>query len=120
MADKPPLYRNGQPRVAGDPLECECPVCTRVKRMIEGFGPFEDVGEDEGLFVSEDDLGGPKDRPGGHGPDLKQAVSIAPTKTSLHIGRRAANHAEEDVSGAKRRRLTVVAGVAWSGDGRWI
>ena len=107
-------------RKAGDPLECECPVCTRVKRMVEGFAPFEDIGQGEGLFVSEDGLGGPEDRPGTSGPDLKEAVSIAPAKTSLHIRRRAADHAEEDMPDAKRRRLTIVAGIAWSGDGRWI
>ena len=102
-------------RKAGDPLECECPVCTRVKRMIEVSAPFEDIGKGEGLFVSEDGLGGPEDRPGASGPNLKEAVSIAPAKTSLHIRRRATDHAEEDMSDAKRRRLTIVAGIAWSG-----
>ena len=107
-------------RKAGDPLECECPVCARVKRLVEGFRPFEDVCKGLGLLVSEDGLGGPEDRSGVHGPDLKQAVSIAPAETSLHIRRRAADNAEEDVSDTKSRRLAIVAGVAWSGDGRWI
>ena len=108
------------PRKAGDPLECECPVCTRVKRIVQITASFEDVGEGVGLLVSEDGLRGPEDRPGAHGPDLKQAVGIAPAETSLNVGRRTADHAEEDVPDSKSRRLTVVGGVAWSGDGRWI
>ncbi len=115
MADRPV-----RPRKAGEPLECECPVCTRVKRMVEGVGPFEDVGEGVGLLVSEDGLRGPEDRSRTNRPDLKQAVSIAPAETSLHIGRRAADNAEENASNTKGRRLAVVSGVAWSGDGRWI
>lgn len=50
------------------PLECECPVCARVKRMIEDVGPLEDVGYRVGIGVSADELRGPEDRSGARGP----------------------------------------------------
>ena len=121
MVDRPVLSNGAnKSRKAGDPLECECPVCTRVKRIVQAAAPFENVGEGVGLLVSEDGLGGPEDGPGARGPNLKEAIGIAPAETSLNVGRRAADHAEEDVSDPKSCRLAIIAGVAWSGDGRWI
>ena len=51
--------RSALPRKEGDPLECECPVCTRVKRLVEASTPFEDVGDADN---AEKDVSDTKDR----------------------------------------------------------
>ncbi len=52
-------YRGG-----GDPLECECPVCTRIKGVIESREHADDTGKSIGLRITEASGRGTEDASG--------------------------------------------------------
>ena len=109
-----------EPRRAGDPLVCECPVCARAKRIIEEAGLAKKIGYRIGFNITEDGCWGPEDGPGDSlGPNLNESVTFPPNKSFSQIGRRSTNNAKENVADDERRRLTVIRRFAWTADGRF-
>lgn len=107
-------------RAAGDPLEsCECPVCTRIKRVIEGIGQSYDIGDVVSIAIAEDRSGGPEDGPGLGRPNLDESEGLPTCEAGPDAGERTTNDREKNMADTKGRGLYVVGRFAWTGDGRW-
>ena len=104
--------------VAGVRLKCECPVCARVKALVERAGHHKDVGSGIRLFVAEDLDWRPNNGAADGGPKLKQTgppLNVSENGDDSVPGR--INDEEQEVSHPQGRRLRIVNLVAWSADG---
>ena len=104
-------------RKAGDPLECECPVCARVKAVIKDAGMLDDVSDGVGVVVIKDSMGRPEDGALLRGPNLNQPFCFTSPET-LNVGSGTTDDAKQDMAEPKGRCLRIVRRSAWAGDGR--
>lgn len=105
-------------RQAGDPLECECPVCARIKGVIEDARQTEDIGNGISLGIAKDSRRGPKDGTGLRRPNLEKTIDLPAGELIPNLWQRAADGQKEDVPDTESGRLYIKLVFAWSGDGR--
>lgn len=99
-------------------IECECPVCTRIKRVIEGVGQSQYIGDPVGLGIVEYPRCWPQHGSGAWRPNLDEASSLLSEKIFVDSWEGTAQDAKENVSDAEGGRLYIVGSDVWIFDGR--
>ncbi len=105
-------------RRAGDPLNCECSVCSAVRGSAEYVRFRQDVGNGVSLLVIENSSKRPKDRSRERRPNLEHPGSIldvAEGSGNSVPGR--INHQKHDMPDTKERRLYITSLISWAGYG---
>ena len=100
-------------------VECMCPVCTRIERVIEGFGALQNISDLVGLGIVENPCSGPEDASGLGWPDLDETSCLFSEKVSVESGERTADDTKKDVTDTKGGRLYIIGSDIWIAEGRW-
>lgn len=105
--------------IAAPLIECVCPVCARIERMIEGFGALQNISDSVGLGIVEDSCCGPENASGLGWPDLNETSGLFSEKVSGDAGKRTADDTKKDMTDTKGGRLYIIGSEIWIAEGRW-
>ncbi len=110
----------GNVDAAGDPLECECPVCGRIKGVIKQARQNGEICDGIGLGIGKNSHGGPENGAGLGRPNLEETIGLMTSELIPNSRQRAADGQKEDLPNTESSRLYIISCIAWTADGREI